>query len=61
MNRQDILGPRKLISMEATILEGEVFYPFGETPSGMIMYDSSGYMSYSFQLRWAEGGLTNWR
>lgn len=47
MNRQDILGPRKLISMEATNPEGEVFYPFGETPSGMIMYDSSGYMSYT--------------
>jgi hypothetical protein len=47
MNRQDILGPWKLISMEATNHEGDVFYPFGETPSGMIMYDSSGYMSYT--------------
>jgi hypothetical protein len=47
MNRQDILGPWKLISMEATSREGEVFYPFGESPSGMILYDSSGYMSYT--------------
>jgi hypothetical protein len=47
MNRQDILGPWQLISMEATSHEGGVFYPFGETPSGMIMYDSSGYMSYT--------------
>ena len=47
MNRQDILGPWKLISMAATSHEGEVNYPFGQTPSGMIMYDSSGYMSYT--------------
>lgn len=47
MNLQDILGPWKLISLEATNAEGEVFYPFGETPSGMIMYDSSGYISYT--------------
>lgn len=33
--------------MEATNPEGDVFYPFGETPSGMIMYDASGYMSYT--------------
>jgi hypothetical protein len=47
MNRQAILGPWKLISMEATNQQGGVFYPFGESPSGMIMYDPSGYMSYT--------------
>jgi hypothetical protein len=32
MDRQDILGPWKLIAMEAISLEGDAFYPFGETP-----------------------------
>ena len=62
MNRQDILGPWKLISMEATNPEGDVFHPFGETPSGMIMNDSSGYMSYtamrSDRPRFASGDLS---
>ena len=47
MNHRDILGPWKLTSMEATNSEGEAFYPFGENPSGMILYDASGYMSYT--------------
>jgi hypothetical protein len=47
MDRQDVFGPWKLISIEATNQEGEVFRPFGDTPSGMIMYDPSGYMSYT--------------
>lgn len=44
---QEILGPWKLLSMEAASNEGDVFYPFGENPSGMILYDASGYMSYT--------------
>jgi hypothetical protein len=47
MNRRDILGPWKLTSMESTNSGGEAFYPFGENPSGMILYDASGYMSYT--------------
>jgi len=47
MKPHDIFGPWKLVSMEATNHKGEVLYPFGETPSGMILYDSSGYMSYT--------------
>jgi hypothetical protein len=47
MNRQDILGPWKLVSMKASNPQGEVFYPFGEAPSGMIMYDAGGYMCYT--------------
>ena len=47
MAREDILGPWKLVSMKATNPEGDIFYPFGETPTGMIMYDASGYMSYT--------------
>ena len=47
MKRQDILGPWKLVSMKATNPENDVYYPFGERPSGMIMYDASGYMSYT--------------
>ena len=47
MNRQDVFGPWKLVSMEAANQEGELLYPFGESPSGMILYDPSGFMSYT--------------
>jgi hypothetical protein len=47
MKREDILGPWKLVFMEATSGEDKALYPFGETPSGMILYDASGYMSYT--------------
>lgn len=47
MNQRDILGPWKLVSMKATNPQGDVFHPFGENPAGMIMYDASGYMSYT--------------
>jgi hypothetical protein len=46
MNRQDILGPWKLLALKATSKEGRVMYPFGESPTGMILYDPSGYMFY---------------
>ena len=45
MKREVLLGPWKMISWEATSPEGEVIHPLGETPSGMLMYDPSGYMS----------------
>lgn len=47
MDRQAILGPWLLVKMVATNEDGEVIYPFGESPAGMIMYDASGYMSYT--------------
>ena len=57
MGSPEIIGPWKLLLMEATDPEGEVFYPFGENPSGMIMYDSSGYMSYTSYVRLLDDGL----
>jgi hypothetical protein len=38
MNREDLLGPWKLISMEGKNEAGETVLAYGETPSGMIMY-----------------------
>ena len=47
MNHEDLLGPWKLKSMEGKNAEGESFHPYGETPTGMILYDASGTMSYT--------------
>lgn len=61
MNRQAILGPWLLMNMVMTNQDGGVFYPFGESPTGMIMYDASGYMSYtamrSGRAKFASGDL----
>ena len=61
MNRQAIFGPWLLMKMEMRNKEGGIFYPFGESPSGMILYDASGYMSYtamrSGRSKFASGDL----
>jgi hypothetical protein len=46
MKPQDIIGPWNLLAMEATSQDGAVMHPFGESPTGMILYDPSGYMFY---------------
>ncbi len=46
MNQQDILGPWNLLALEAINEDGKVMHPFGDSPTGMILYDPSGFMFY---------------
>ncbi len=40
-----VVGTWKLISAKADNSKGDVIYPYGENPFGVLMYDTSGYMS----------------
>ena len=41
-----LIGTWRLVSVETTRPNGEVIYPFyGKHPQGLLMYDSSGWMS----------------
>jgi hypothetical protein len=46
MEKDDILGSWRLISLVATNKDGGKFLPFGDSPTGMIMYEPGGYMFY---------------
>ena len=46
-----IVGRWKLISIQAENPEGNVRYPFGEDPFGMLLYDADGYMSLLIMRR----------
>jgi hypothetical protein len=63
MKHEDILGPWKLTSMTATSRQGDVNYPLGESPCGMILYDASRYMSFTAMRpgrpRFASGDLAS--
>ena len=41
----NVVGTWKLISAKAENPKGDVIYPYGEDPFGMLMYDINGYMS----------------
>jgi hypothetical protein len=44
--RERLIGSWKLVSYVETPVDGSPpFYPFGETPQGIIMYTPDGYMS----------------
>ena len=39
------IGTRKLVSFEVRSSSGNVMYPLGKDPYGILMFDSIGYMS----------------
>lgn len=44
-NGENIVGIWKAVSLSDSLSDGGVFYPFGETPSGGILYTADGFMS----------------
>ena len=44
MQSVSVVGTWKLISAKAQNSDEDVIHPYGEDPSGMLMYDSKGYM-----------------
>lgn len=44
MQNEQLIGAWKLVSCEARSSNGEVSYPYGRNPFGMLMYDSDGNM-----------------
>lgn len=42
MQNEQLIGAWKLVSCEARSPSGEVSYPYGRNPFGMLMYDSYG-------------------
>ncbi len=51
MQKERFVGSWKLVSCEARSSKGEVSYPYGRTPFGMLMYDSDGNMSVLIMRR----------
>ena len=49
MNR--FLGAWRLVSFEEETSDGEIVYPYGENPIGLLIYDSSGRMSVQIMRR----------
>jgi hypothetical protein len=46
-----LIGTWKLISCEAHLPDGEVKYPYGKNPIGMLVYDPSGHMCIMMMRR----------
>ena len=42
---EPFLGSWGLVSLEQVLASGEVLKPFGDSPSGLIVYQADGYMS----------------
>ena len=51
MQNERFVGSWKLLSCEARSSNGEVNYPLGRNPFGLIMYDSGGTMSVLIMRR----------
>jgi hypothetical protein len=47
----NVVGRWNLISIQAENPDGDVRYPYGEGPFGMLMYDADGYMSILIMRR----------
>ena len=45
MANEKFVGSWKLVSLDARGSDGEIIYPFGQNPVGMIAYDAKGHMS----------------
>jgi len=43
--KKQLLGTWQLIAIEAQTSEGEKIYPFGDSPTGLLMYDPNNLMS----------------
>ena len=48
MQSVSVVGTWKLISVKAQNSDEDVIHPYGEDPSGMLIYDAKGYMSTVF-------------
>ena len=51
MDELSVVGRWKLISINAENPEGDVRFPYGQDPFGMLMYDADGYMSLLIMRR----------
>ncbi len=51
MEGLSVVGRWKLISINAENPEGDVRFPYGQDPFGMLMYDADGYMSLLIMRR----------
>ena len=51
MQSQKLAGAWKIVSFELQRSSGEVIYPCGRDPLGMMMYDSRGNMSVLLMRR----------
>lgn len=45
MDKENIIGTWKFVSMKVTTSKGELIYPYGENLFGMLIYTPSGRMS----------------
>lgn len=45
LQKEQLVGAWKFVSLKVTIEKGEVIYPYGEDLYGMLIYTASGYMS----------------
>ena len=59
MNR--FIGAWRLVSFEEETAAGEIVYPYGKNPIGLLIYDSSGRMSVQIMRRDREAfSATEW-
>src|SRR6185369_15970519 len=60
MNR--FIGAWRLVSFEEETCDGEIVYPYGENPIGLLIYDSLGRMSVQIMRRDREPfSSTEWK
>jgi hypothetical protein len=45
MDKEQFVGTWKLIAMEGRKSNGEIIYPYGEHPNGIVTYTAGGWMS----------------
>ncbi|MEW6209027.1 MAG: lipocalin-like domain-containing protein [Acidobacteriota bacterium] len=48
---KEFLGAWKLIAVEDRLADGEIVYPYGRDPVGLLIYDASGKMSVQIMKR----------
>jgi hypothetical protein len=48
MNDHPLIGTWRLVSYELESADGAISYPYGQDPSGYLIYAADGYMSVAF-------------
>jgi len=51
VQNKQLTGTWKLVSCETRSLNGELAYPYGKDPFGMLMYDSGGKVFFALLMR----------
>ena len=51
MTKEQFIGTWRLVSTENRDADGNLHYPYGVNPSGILMYDSDGHMSVQIMHR----------